>query len=86
MRDYWQEEKHKEDIKNYATQLIEYNWSLRVLSDNVGISKSTLFDWFHTELSHIDDDLYVQVKNRLYKHKKEIMYHRDRSGKFKAFN
>lgn len=69
-----------EDIIELANLMIQYDWSLRVLADNSIYGKSHIHRVLTYDLRHIDDNLYVQCKNIMKKHKEEIL--RDRAGKF----
>jgi hypothetical protein len=69
-----------EDVIELANLMIQYDWSLRVLSDNSIYGKSHIHRVLTQDLRYIDDDLYVQCKNIMKKHKEEIL--RDRTGKF----
>ena len=52
-----------------ATLMITYNWSVRTIAENLDISKSTVHDYLTKELPYIDDDLYMQCKHIMHKHK-----------------
>lgn len=69
-----------EDVIELANLMIQNNWSLRVLADNSIYGKSHIHRVLTQDLRYIDDDLYVQCKNIMKKHKEEIL--RDRAGKF----
>lgn len=43
--------------------------SVRGLSREFGIPKSTIHEWLTNDLKYLDDDVYVQCKNILKKHK-----------------
>lgn len=69
-----------EDVIELANLMIQYDWSLRVLADNSIYEKSHIHRVLTYDLRYIDDDLYVQCKNIMKRHKEEIL--RDRTGKF----
>lgn len=52
-------------IKEIARFMIVYNTSIRETAQEYNISKTTLHRWIYKELRFIDDDLFVQVKNKL---------------------
>lgn len=62
-------DKQKIDIAKFLIDR-PYSMSLRKLSREFGIPKSTIWDWFHKDLKHLDDDLYCQCKRILSNHKK----------------
>lgn len=63
-----EEDKFKLDIANYLID--RPSMSIRQLSREFGIPKSTLWDWLHKDISYIDDDIYVQCKNILKRHRR----------------
>lgn len=66
--DFLQQERVKDRILQEAQWLIDNTYySIRGLAKEFMISKSQVHRDLH-ELKHIDDDLYVQVKNILRKH------------------
>jgi putative DeoR family transcriptional regulator (stage III sporulation protein D) len=68
--DFLQQERIKDRILQEAQWLIDNTYySIRGLAKEFMISKSQVHRDLH-ELKHIDDDLYVQVKNILRKHKR----------------
>ena len=69
-----------DDVIELAKLMIQYGWSLRVLADNSIYGKSHIHKVLTHDLKYIDDDLYVQCKNIMKKHKEEIL--RDRAGRF----
>lgn len=52
-------------IKEIASFMIVYNTSIRETAQEYDIPKTTLHRWIYKELRFIDDDLFVQVKNKL---------------------
>ena len=60
-------EKEKEILRN-AIDLVNNNWSLRELSRNCGISKSTLQKDFTDKLRYISFELYQLVRKRYEQH------------------
>lgn len=52
-------------IKEIARYMIVYNTSIRETAQVYDIPKTTLHRWIYKELRFIDDDLFVQVKNKL---------------------
>lgn len=67
--DYYQKllkEQEKTDlILECANYCIQYNWSIRQIAKNVGMSKSTVYRYLTKNLRYIDADLYVQCQNKL---------------------
>lgn len=45
--------------------MIVYDASIREASQEFDIPKTTLHRWIYKELRFINDDLFVQIKNRL---------------------
>jgi len=67
---YLQQETIKERILQEAQWLIDNNnYSIRGIAREFMISKSQVHRDLH-QLKHMDDDLYVQVKNILRKHRR----------------
>lgn len=52
-------------IREIARYMILYNTSIRETAQEYNIPKTTLHRWVYKELRFIDDDLYIQVKNKL---------------------
>lgn len=52
-------------IKEIAKYMIIYDTSIRKASQEFDIPKTTVHRWIYKELRFIDDDLFVQIKNRL---------------------
>lgn len=52
-------------IREIARYMILYNTSIRETAQEYNIPKTTLHRWIYKELRFIDDDLYIQVKNKL---------------------
>ena len=52
-------------IKEIARYMIVCNTSIRETAQEYDISKTTLHRWIYKELRFIDDDLFIQVKNKL---------------------
>lgn len=68
--EYLQSEEIEQRCKDEAQWLIDNtNYSIRGIAREFMISKSQVHRDLH-ELKHIDDDLYVQVKNILRKHRR----------------
>lgn len=67
---YFKRQEIEERCKTEAQWLIDHpKDSIRKIARELGISKSQLHRDLH-ELKHIDDDLYVQCRNILRRHKK----------------
>lgn len=66
-----QEKKNEETAVECATYCIQYNWSVRKIALNMGLTRSTVYRYLTKALKYIDDDLYVQCKHRLRRHKCE---------------
>jgi len=73
----------EELILKCAEYLLDYNMSVQEIADNVCIGKTTVHRYLTEDIRCIDDDLYIQCKNRLRKHKEQK---RDWTGKFKKSN
>ena len=52
-------------ITEIASYMITYDASIREASQEFDIPKTTLHRCIYKELRFIDDDLFVQIKNRL---------------------
>lgn len=52
-------------IKEIARYMIVYNTSIRETAQEFDIPKTTVHRWIYKELRLIDNDLFVQVKNKL---------------------
>jgi len=52
-------------IREIARYMIVYNTSIREAAKEYDIPKTTLHRWIYKELRFIDDDLFIQVKNKL---------------------
>ena len=52
-------------ITEIASYMITYDASIREASQEFDIPKTTVHRWIYKELRFIDDDLFVQIKNRL---------------------
>lgn len=52
-------------ITEIASYMITYDVSIREASKEFDIPKTTLHRWIYKELRFINDDLFVQIKNRL---------------------
>jgi len=60
----------EQTIVEVAQAMIDYNWSCMQIQKKMFIPHSTAHRWLKYELKYIDDDLFVQCKNILKKHKK----------------
>lgn len=63
-----------------ANYIIEYDMTIREVAQEMCISRTSVYRYVTDYLKHIDDDLYIQVKNILKKHRR---LEHDRTGKFK---
>ena len=52
-------------IKEIAEYMIVYDASIREAAKEYDIPKTTLHRWIYKELRFIDDELFMQVKNKL---------------------
>ena len=52
-------------IKEIARSMIVYNTSIRETAQKFDIPKTTVHRWIYKELRFIDDELFMQVKNKL---------------------
>ena len=52
-------------IREIARYMIIYNTSIREAAQEYDIPKTTLHRWIYKELRFIDDELFMQVKNKL---------------------
>lgn len=52
-------------ITEIASYMITYDASIREASKVFDIPKTTVHRWIYKELRFINDDLFVQIKNRL---------------------
>ena len=77
-----QEAIKEEKILKCAEYCIDYNMSLRSIAENTGLGKTTVWKYLTQELKYIDDDLFIQCKNILNKHKNNWMHKRDVKGRF----
>lgn len=70
-----------EDIIELANLMIEYDWSIRTLSENTLYSRTSIHRALTKKLPYIDDELYIQCRSIMKQHKEEMLRD-DRSGKF----
>ena len=63
-----------------AEYMIDYNWSIRDIADNVGSSRSTVYRYITERLKFVDSEKYRQCLDIMQVHRKEKK--RDRTGKF----
>lgn len=75
---------YRTDLLDACKDIVTYNQSIRVVAENWGIAKTTLYNFIKRDLPYLDSQLYDEIKEKLNKHKKEIK--RDRSGRFKKYN
>lgn len=45
-------------METCADYIIQYKWSIREVARNVGVSKTTVHRWIHTELKYLEPDGY----------------------------
>lgn len=64
----------------FANYMIDYNWSVRYIADNCGVSRSTVYRYLTERLKYIDMEKYDLCQDIMCRHRKEKK--RDRSGKF----
>jgi len=67
---YLQSEEIEQRCKDEAEWIIDNKCSIRSCASEFLMSKSQVHRDLTERLKHIDDDLYVQVKNILKKHKR----------------
>lgn len=60
------------EVEQCADYMIEYNWTLREIAENVGISKSKVHTLLVKDLKYIDTYKYDECQAIMRKHKKEI--------------
>ena len=86
-RDWYYYEAQRVDredrILKCAEYCIYYDMSLREIAENIGIGKTTVWEYLTQDLKHLDDNLFVQCKNRLRSHQKQQIHKRDSKGRFR---
>lgn len=78
-RKIWNLTKREEQALECAKLMVDNRWSVRVVAENVRLSKSYVHTLLTRTIASVDADLYVQCKHILFNHK---TMKRDCKGRF----
>lgn len=59
----------EQDIVQAADLMIEYDWSIRYIAANMGLSPSRIYRYLRYELKHISSGMYRQCRRIMKKHR-----------------